>query len=88
MELTFTSQIWKEGKMFVSYSPELDLSSCGKTYQEAKENLLKAIKVFIKEAQRMGTLEEILEEAGFSKVNKRGWKAPELVSFEKQFLAI
>jgi len=88
MELSFTSQIWKEGKVFVSYCPELDVSSCGETFEEAKKNLLKAIKAFIKVTKEMGTLKEILEEAGFLKIDQKRWKAPELISFEKQYLAI
>jgi len=28
MKIQFTSQIFREGKMYVAYTPELDLSSC------------------------------------------------------------
>jgi predicted RNase H-like HicB family nuclease len=55
MDIQFTTQILKEGNTFV-YAPELDLSSCGKTIQEAKVHLTEAVRLFIEEAQRMGTL--------------------------------
>ena len=37
--LTFTVQVFKEGKNFVSYNPELKVASCGKSIDEAKDNL-------------------------------------------------
>ena len=50
---------------FVAYSPQLDVSSCGETRQQARRNLLEAVRLFLEEAGKMGTLEQILEEAGF-----------------------
>ena len=37
--INFNSQIWKEGNMFVSHSPELKVASCGKTIEQAKKKL-------------------------------------------------
>jgi predicted RNase H-like HicB family nuclease len=87
MDIQFTTQILKEGDTFVAYAPELDLSSCGKTIQEAKAHLVEAVTLFIEEAQRMGTLQDILEEAGYTK-EAAGWKAPEIVVQEKTRLAL
>ena len=89
-KINFTSQIWKEGDMFVSYNPELNVPSCGKTIEEAKENLKEAVELFIEETEKMGTLKEILEEAGFIKKSidhEKIWKAPELLSLERMSLA-
>src|SRR3990167_1732590 len=63
--LTFTIQIFHEGKLFVAYNPELDVSSCGSTLEKAKINIKDAIRGFLKSAAKMGTLREILEEAVF-----------------------
>lgn len=84
MEINFTAQIWEEGKMYVSYCPELDVSSCGKTPEEAKKNLLEAVEGFLEETKKMGTLKEILRESGFTKENQRKWKAPEWVSLGRE----
>ena len=62
MEIDFTTQVWKEGKVYVSYAKELDVSSCGKTIREAKKNLIEAVECFLETAEEMGTLEEILKE--------------------------
>lgn len=67
MIINFTTQVWKEGDKYVSYAPEFDVSSCGESIAEAKRNVMEAVECLIETAQEMGTLEEILEEAGFSK---------------------
>jgi len=87
MEINFTTQIWKEGKMYVSYCPELNVSSCGKTIEKARKNLLEAVEIFLEETSKMGTLKEILREAGFVKDNKKKWKAPELITLERTALS-
>jgi predicted RNase H-like HicB family nuclease len=63
--ISFTGEIFKENGMFVAYCPELDLSSCGKDVSEAKKNLLDATRLFMEESLKMGTLKEILDEAGY-----------------------
>jgi predicted RNase H-like HicB family nuclease len=67
MEIQFTTQIFKEGRTVVAHTPELDVSSCGGTKQEAMKNLKEAVGLFLVEAEKMGTLEQILEEAGYLK---------------------
>lgn len=67
MEIQFTTQIFKEGRTFVAHTPELDVSSCGGTEQKALMNLKQAVALFLEEAEKMGTLDQILEEAGFLK---------------------
>jgi len=46
----------------VSVCPELNVSSFGDTIQDAKKGLSEAIALFLEECERMGTLEDILEE--------------------------
>lgn len=54
----------KEGKSFVAFSPALDLSTCGKTYEDAKKNFQEALEIFFEECLRMGTLAQVLEQCG------------------------
>lgn len=82
IEIDLTMQIWKEGNMYVSYSPELDISSCGETPEEAKKNLHEAVEAFLEEAESMGTLKNILEESGFIK-DETVWKRPQIITTEK-----
>ena len=67
MEIQFTTRIFKEGRNYVAHALELDVSSCGGTKEKALKNLKEAVRLFLEEAEKMGTLEQILEEAGYSK---------------------
>ena len=62
--IEFDMVIFKEGDTFVSYCPELDVSSCGGDTDEARGNLRTAVRLFLEEAERMGTLADIISEAG------------------------
>ena len=81
-QLTFTVQIFLEGKTFVAYNPELDVSSCGTTLQEAKKHIRDAIKGFLKSAAHIGTLDQILQEAGYIYRHKQ-WIDPNLVVMDR-----
>ena len=65
MEIQFTTRIFKEGRTFVAHALELDVSSCGGSQERAIQNLKQAVRLFLEEARRMGTLEQILE-AGYT----------------------
>ena len=60
MEIEFTTQIFREGRMYVAHTPELDVSSCGGTKERALKNLKEAVRLFLEEAEKMGTLDQIL----------------------------
>jgi len=66
-QIDFTAHVWKEGPTFVSYSPELDVSSCGDSVTQARARLREAVSLFLEECSRRGTLEAILAESGFEK---------------------
>ena len=65
MKIQFTSQIFREGRMFVAHTPELDVTSCATTEAKAEKNLLEAVRLFLDEAEKKGSLDQILKEAGF-----------------------
>lgn len=66
MEIQFTARIFKEGRTFVAHALELDVSTCAGSQEKAIRNLKQAARLFLEEARRMGTLQQILEEAGYS----------------------
>jgi predicted RNase H-like HicB family nuclease len=70
MKLKLTEEICKEGNMFVSYCPELDIPSCGEDVQQAKTNLYEAILITIEETRKMGTFQDFLEECGIELSDK------------------
>ncbi len=74
--------LFKEDETYVAYCPELDISSCGNTVEHAKEMLKTAVRLFIEEAEKMGTLEDILEESSYRKDLRGHWIPPKLISTE------
>jgi predicted RNase H-like HicB family nuclease len=81
-QLTFTVQFFLEGKTFIAYNPELDVSSCGHSLEEAKKNIRDAIRGFLKSAARIGTLSEILEQAGYV-YRRKHWTDPNLIAMDR-----
>lgn len=86
-QLTFTVQIFREGRQYVAYNPELDVSSCGQTIEKAKINVKDAIRGFLKSAAKMGTLKEILEDAGYL-YRRKQWVDPELVTLDRMSVSV
>jgi predicted RNase H-like HicB family nuclease len=52
MKFKLTEELWKEGNMYVSYCPELDIASCGETVDQAKKNLKEVILINLEEHSR------------------------------------
>jgi len=55
--------IFKEDKTYVAYCPELDVSSCGNTVEHVREMLKIAVRLFLEEAEKIGTIKDIIKEA-------------------------
>ena len=64
MRIRLTEEIWKEGGMYVSYCPELDIAACGENVQQAKDNLKEVICINVEETRKMGTFDKFMEEYG------------------------
>ena len=87
MEIQFTTRIFKEGRTFVAHALELDVSSCGGTKDRAVKNLKEAVRLFLEEAEKMGTLDRILEESGYSK-NRRQITPPKFISVQRMSMPL
>ncbi len=74
--------VFQEDETFVAYCPELDVSSCSKTVEHAKDMLKTAIRLFLEEAEKIGTLGDILEESRYRKDENGRWLPPKLVATE------
>ncbi|MBI2830703.1 MAG: type II toxin-antitoxin system HicB family antitoxin [Chloroflexi bacterium] len=58
---SFSAVITKEGELFSSLCPELDVASSGDTSKEAFENLKDAVKLYLKTLAEEGELKSVLE---------------------------
>ncbi|MSQ15790.1 MAG: type II toxin-antitoxin system HicB family antitoxin [Dehalococcoidia bacterium] len=87
MQLNLRIEIFKEDDQYAAIAPELNVSSFGDSPDEAKSALAEAVELFLEECKRMGTLEDVLTEAGF-KLDKRLWESPRPLVIEQISLAI
>lgn len=85
MEIQFTTRVFKEGRTYVAHALELDVSSCGGTKEKAVKNLKEAVRLFLEEAEKMGSLKQILREAGYSKSGELG---PKFISVQRVTLPL
>lgn len=87
IRLDFRIEIFKENSQYVAVAPKLNVSSFGNTQKEAKASLRKAVELFLEECKRMGTLDDVLIEAGF-KAQKRQWRSNDPLITERMALGI
>lgn len=82
--VVFRAEFFREDDLYVGLVPELDVSSFGESLKAAKVSLKEAVEAFLEECEAMGTLEEVLQEAGISQEgdlwSARGPLATELLS--------
>ena len=69
--IVYRAEFFKEGDLYVALAPELNVSSLGETLEEARRSIQEAVEAFVEECERMGTLHEVMEEAGFSRKGDR-----------------
>jgi predicted RNase H-like HicB family nuclease len=86
-EIAYTVHTFKEGETYIAYVPELDLSSCGATNQEARKNIRDAVQGFLESSTNLGSLDGILEEAGYTRKGD-SWEAPEFVALERETVSL
>lgn len=86
-DIEYTVNIWREGTQFVAHAMPLDVMSSGQTPEDARNALDEAVQLFLATATEIGTLEEILLEAGYE-VNADRWDSPLWVATERHFATV
>jgi predicted RNase H-like HicB family nuclease len=82
-EIAYTVHTFKENGTYVAYVPELDVSSCGATQEDAMRNIRDAVEGFLESSAAHGSLEWVLEEAGYRR-NGALWESPEYIGVDRQ----
>ncbi len=59
---------FEEDGVIVALCPELQVSSFGDTLAEAEQSIQEALELFFEGCEAMGTLDEVLEESGYTKI--------------------
>jgi predicted RNase H-like HicB family nuclease len=66
VQIDYHVQIWREGSQCIAHAMPLDVASSGETPEAARQSLDEAVRLFLDTAAEHGTLDEVLEEAGYS----------------------
>lgn len=77
----------REGKKYIAYSPVLDLSTSAKSFEIVKKRFSELVCLFFEELIKKGTLEEVLRDLGWNKVQKN-WSPPMVVSQDFQTVCL
>ena len=83
MRIDYTVQIWREGKQYVAHAMPLDVTSSGKTPEAARQAVDEAVRLFLATAAEHGSLEEVLEDAGYRREGN-SWHCPEWLGIEQR----
>ncbi len=83
MDITVNVEIVKKGEWYIARVPELDFITQGATADEARQNILELMEIQFEEMKEMGTLEDYLEECGFTQQH-----VPEFIGIEKRAMRI
>lgn len=77
--------IKKEGSTYVAYTPALDISTDGRTKNEAKKNFAELVSIFFEEFNdNADALEVVLMELGWTK-QQNNWNPPEVDTITQDF---
>ncbi len=68
LEVNLPLSIIKEGKSYIAYSPALDLSTCGKDYDEVKNRFSELVNIFFEEIIKEGTIDKVLNDLGWKEI--------------------
>jgi hypothetical protein len=81
--------LFEEGRKFVAYSPAIDISTCGDSEEQARKRFIEAAAIFFEEITRMGTIDEVLSECGWTQMpGKQTWLPPKYRSCTEELVPI
>lgn len=80
-------RVLREGDSFIAHATELDVSSHGRTADDAVAHLREALVAFLDEASRMGMLDEILQDAGYVRTGD-SWTAPTVIKRDRVLISL
>jgi len=87
LEFSLPVSILREGKKYIAYTPALDLSTSGDTFDQAKKRFDEIVHLFFEEIVKKNTVEEVLTELGWQRINTK-WNPPIVISNELQMVKL
>jgi len=87
LEFSLPVSILREGKKYIAYTPALDLSTSGNTFDQAKKRFEEIVNIFFEEITKENTIEDVLTDLGWKKVHAK-WSPPIVISNESQIVKL
>lgn len=87
LEFNLPVSFLKEGNKYIAYTPALDLSTSGRSYQQAKKRFEELVNIFFEDIIESGTVEEVLTNLGWQK-SQKDWMPPVVISQELQAIKV
>ncbi len=88
MNIDYTVNIWREGGQYVAHAMPLDVASSGANPEAARHAVDEAVRAFLASCATAGTLDGVLEEAGYARNPQGAWQSPSWVSVERREVAV
>lgn len=85
MKIDYSVQLWREDDQYIAHAMPIDVASSGPTPEAARQAVDEAVRVFLATAAEQGTLDEVLEDAGYRHAGS-GWRGPEWQGVEQHSL--
>ena len=85
MKIQVHIDYFEEDGVIVALCPDLQVSSFGDTFEEAEQSIQEALELFFEGCEAMGTLSEVLEESGYTKIAGNWQLRKPAKSIEKSF---
>ena len=82
VRIEYRSEVFEQDGQYVAICPDLNVSSFDDTPESAETSLEEAIAAFLEGCEMLGTLNEVLEESGFTKSDGT-WRLSERISSER-----
>jgi hypothetical protein len=87
LEFKLPVSFLREGKKFIAYTPALDLSTSGDSYEEVKRRFGEIVNIFFAELIKKDTLNEVLRSLGWRRVQAK-WQPPVVIAQESQTVRV
>lgn len=71
----------------MAYTPALDLSTSGDSFEQAKMRFSEIVQIFFEECLNMGTLPKVLADLGWIKQDSQ-WNPPTVVAQDTQMVNV
>jgi predicted RNase H-like HicB family nuclease len=83
VKIDYAVQVWREGNQYIAHAMPLDVASSGETPEGARQAADEAVRLFLSTAAEHGTLDQVLEDAGYSR-DGGSWRGPDWIGVEQR----